>query len=284
MACARAAVPRASAGADVALVTGACSGIGKELATQLAAAGYALILVSNNEPALRAAAAELAAAHGVAAHALPLDLALGGAAPRLLAAVSALALNVHVLCLNAGFFFFGEAADADPARAEAMLNVHVVSTSLLAAAFAREMRARRRGFILFTSSISAWGSFPGIAHYGATKHYLHSFALSLASELSVYNVGVTILSPGATATALYDATSVPTRTAQALGVMMTPRDVARAGLRALFRRRAVVIPGCLPTFFAFCMARLPLCLINCARRHAPWLPQAAPAGAGAGKD
>jgi len=273
-----AAVPRARAGADVALVTGACSGIGRELADLLGAAGYTLLLVSNRAAELRAAADELAAAHGVAAHALALDLAAAGAAQELHARARALRLDVHVLCINAGFFFFGEVADADARRAEAMLNVHVVSASMLALLFAREMRARRAGLILFTSSISAWGSFPGIAFYGASKHFLKSFALSLASELSVHGVGVTCLAPGATATALYDATGVPARAARALGVMMEPRDVARAGLRALFRGRALVVPGVLPKVFAFFMAVLPLCLINCARRRVSWLPQA---GAGA---
>jgi short-subunit dehydrogenase len=157
---------------------------------------------------------------------------------------------------------------------EAMLNVHVVSASLLALHFARDMRARRAGFIMFTSSISAWGSFPGIAVYGASKHYLQSFALSLHSELSVHGVGVTCLSPGATATALYDSTGVPARTAEALGVMMQPRDVARAGLRALFRGQALVVPGVLAKVSAFFMGILPLCLIKCARRNVPWLPQA----------
>jgi hypothetical protein len=273
--CCPGALPRASPGADVALVTGACSGIGRELADLLAAAGYTLVLVSNRAEALRAAASELATAHGVAAHALPLDLAAPGAAQELHARAGALGLQVHVLCVNAGFFFFGEVADTDPARAEALLGVHVVSATLLALLYSRDMRARRAGFILITSSISAWGSFPGIALYGASKHYLKSFALSLASELSVHNVGVTCLAPGATATALYDNTGVPARTAQALGVMMEPRAVAREGLRALFQRRALSIPGCLPKLFAFFMAILPLWLINCARRRVKWLPQAA---------
>ena len=275
------AIPRARPGADVALVTGACSGIGRELADLLGAAGFTLLLVSNRAAELGAAAAALSALHGVAAHALPLDLAAAGAAQELHARARALGLEGHVLCVNAGFFFFGEVADTDPARAEALLNVHVVSASLLALLFARDMRARRAGFILFTSSISAWGSFPGIAFYGASKHYLKSFALSLASELSVHGVGVTCLAPGATATALYDATGVPARAAQALGVMMEPRAVARAGLQALFQRRALSVPGCLPKLFAFFMAILPLWLINCARRRAPWLPQAAPAAAAA---
>jgi short-subunit dehydrogenase len=280
-------IPRASPSCSTALVTGGCSGIGLELAALLAEAGFALVLVSNRDAELAAAARALASAHGVAVHPLTLDLSLPGAAARLHARVRReLALDVHVLCLNAGFFFFGEVASADPLRAEAMLQVHVTSASLLALLFARDMRERRSGFILFTSSISAWGSFPGIAFYGATKHYINSFALSLASELCVYGVGVTALCPGATATALYEGTSVPAKTAARLGVMMRARDVARAGLGGLFARRALVVPGLLPPLFAFFMALLPFCCINFARRRVPWLPRVARAdgsdGAAAG--
>lgn len=271
-------IPHARPGCNVALITGGCSGIGKELATLLGAEGYTLILVSNRTAELQAVATELISAYGVTVHAVPLDLAATGAAQFLHTTVcETLKLEVHILCINAGFFFFGEVADTAPGRAEAMLNVHVVSASLIALHFARDMRARRSGYILFTSSISAWGSFPGIAFYGATKHFLNSFALSLASELSVHGVGVTCLAPGATATALYDATGVPARAAEALGVMMQPKSVARTGLLAMFRHKHISIPGCLPKLFAFFMAILPMWLINCARRNVPWLPQASKA-------
>jgi short-subunit dehydrogenase len=267
------------------LITGGCSGIGKELATLLGRAGYTLVLVSNRTHELQEVASELTTAFGVTVHPITQDLAAVGAAQALYTAVKdTLHLEVHILCVNAGFFFFGEVADTDPGKAEALLNVHVVSASLLALLFARDMRARRSGFILFTSSISAWGSFPGIAFYGASKHYLKSFALSLSSELSVHGVGVTCLAPGATATALYDATGVPARAAEALGVMMRPQTVARAGLLAMFRRSPMVIPGCLPKIFAFFMAILPMCLINCARRNVSWLPQASKGQKGGGQN
>jgi len=67
---------------------------------------------------------------------------------------------------------------------------------------------------------------------------------------------------------------VPARAAEALGVMMRPQAVARAGLLAMFRRNPIVIPGCLPKIFAFFMAILPMCLINCVRSRVSWLPQA----------
>ena len=81
-----------------------------------------------------------------------------------------------------------------------MLQLHVVTPSLLCSRFARDMRARRSGHILVVSSISAWRDFPGISYYGSSKKYLRGFARALRSELSVYGVNVTCLAPGATAT------------------------------------------------------------------------------------
>jgi short-subunit dehydrogenase len=112
-----------------------------------------------------------------------------------------------------------------------MLQLHVVTPSLLARYFARDMRARRRGHILFVSSISAWRDFPGIAWYGSFKRYLRSFAASLREELRIWGVNVTCLVPGAVATSLYDRTAIPVQTAVKYGVMRDPVRVAKAGVQ-----------------------------------------------------
>ncbi len=183
----------------VALVTGACSGIGLELSKILGSLGYTLILASNRAAALDEVAASLRAQHGVAAHPVAIDLARAEAAGELCAAIEALGIEVDILVNNAGMFFFGEVADADPARANALLQLHVVTPSLLCTRLTRGMRERGRGQVLMVSSISAWRDFPGIGYYGSSKKYLRGFACSLRSELGPYGVNVTCLSPGATA-------------------------------------------------------------------------------------
>jgi hypothetical protein len=265
-------LPNGSGARRVALVTGGCSGIGKAIARRLGSMGYELVLVSQRPEELRAAAEEIAAAFGTAAHPLPLDLARPEAAAELYRAVRSRGLEVDVLVNNAGMFFFGEAADASLPQANALLQLHVVTPSLLCTLFGRDMRARRSGHILVVSSIAAWRDFPGIGYYGSSKKYLRGFARSLRSELGVYGVNVTCLAPGATATALYDPSVVPVGLARRLGVMMDADRVAEAGLRALFARKAECTPGLVTRSMLIAAAIAPQWLIDLLRRRAPWLP------------
>ncbi|MBL8921938.1 MAG: SDR family NAD(P)-dependent oxidoreductase [Myxococcaceae bacterium] len=260
---------RADASMKTALVTGACSGIGLAFAEQLAALGYELVLVSNRKAELEQVAARLAAT--VKTHAIVMDLARTAAAQELVAAVDQLGLEIDILVNNAGVFFFGEVSDAEPAKIAAMLELHVVTPSLLGRHLGRRMRDRRRGHLLFVSSISAWNDFPGIALYGASKKYLKSFALALRSELRPWGVNVTIVAPGATATGLYDPKVVDVGKATRLRIMTGPGPVARAALQAMFAGRALVVPGLASKLFAWGMALAPRWLIHLVRLRVPWL-------------
>jgi short-subunit dehydrogenase len=267
---------KADADLRVALVTGACSGIGREIARRLGSLGYELVLVSDRAEPLAETAREIREASGVEVHAIVLDLARAQAAAELHGDVERLGLEVDILVNNAGFFFFGEAADAPLDRANAMLQLHVVTPSLLCSRFARDMRARRRGHILVVSSISAWRDVPGISYYGSSKKYLRGFARALRSELAVYGVNVTCLAPGATATGLYDPEVVPVERAKRYGVMMDAEAVAEAGLRAMFAGQAECVPGALTRAMAIGAALTPQWVIDAIRRRAPWLPRGEP--------
>lgn len=256
-------------------MTGACSGIGKEIARQLAMLGHDLVLVSQRADPLADAAREIRAEYGVAVQPLSMDLARPDAAAELHEAVRARGWEVEILVNNAGTFFFGEAVDAPRDKAAALLQLHVVTPSLLCTHFGAEMRARGRGHILIVSSVSARRDFPGIAYYGSSKKYLLGFARSLRSELAVYGVNVTCLLPGATATGLYDPAVVPAELlelAQRLGVMMRSDAVAAAGLRAMFDREPECTPGVLTRALAVAAVFTPQPVIDLIRRRAPWLP------------
>lgn len=253
-----------------AVVTGACSGIGLATAQGLARRGWDLVLASNREGPLEEAARAIRERHGVDVEAVALDLAEPASAEALYARATA-GGAVDALVSNAGVFFFGEVADADPLRATRMLNLHVVVPSLLCTHFARDFRARRRGRVMLVSSISAWRDLPGIAYYASSKKYLRGFARALRSELGVYGVTVTCLSPGATATSLYDATGVPVALATRLGVMMPPERVAEAGVEAMLRGDAECVPGAMNRAVTAGVGLVPQGAIDLLRRYSPWL-------------
>ena len=255
----------------VALVTGGCSGIGKAIAERLAVRGYALVLVSDRAGPLEATAAAIRATPGVPVDVVCLDLARPEAAEELHRRVRAMGLEVDVLVNNAGAFFFGEVADARLDRARALLQLHVVTPSLLCSLFGREMRERRSGHILLVSSISAWRDFPGIAYYGSSKKYLRGFARSLRSEMRVHGVGVTCLAPGPTATGLYGTATATVRRGKQLGLFLDPDRVAEAGVRGLLAGRAEVVPGLSNRILARVAALTPQWVVDLIRRRASWL-------------
>lgn len=250
-----------------ALITGASSGIGKEIARELAKRDYSLILVSNQETELNETAQLLAAEYRVSTHPIHMDLATPEAALDLYQKVKLLNIEIEILVSNAGMFFFKEIAESVPTSANAMIQLHVSTPSLLAHYFAKDMRTRRRGHILFTSSIAAWGNFPGLAWYGSSKHYIRSFAASLREELQVWGVNVTCLAPGAVATGLYEQTGVPVQTAVKYKVMSDPAKIARKAVQGMFKHRAVVIPGFSAKLMAFFMAIAPTWLIMIIRKR-----------------
>jgi short-subunit dehydrogenase len=256
-----------------ALVTGACSGIGLGIARELAARGYSLVVVSNRGSELERAAQELAAQYQVVAHPVVIDLARPEAAADLYLEVSRLGAEVEVLVSNAGMLFFGEVAEADPARVNDMLQLQVVTPSLLAHYFGRDMRARRHGHMLLVSSAASWCDFPGIAFYGGSKRYLRGLAASLREELRPWGVSVTCLAPGAVATGLYDRAGGAAAAAAKAGLLGDPARVARAAVRGMLRRKALVLPGAGAKLMAVGSALTPRWLIRLIRCHTDYLPR-----------
>jgi len=254
-----------------ALVTGASSGIGLEIARQLALRKYALVLVSNEEEKLRQLKSEFELSYQTSIETLYIDLARNDSAKSVFNFCQQKNLEVEVLINNAGFFFFGEATSADVSKAERKILLHVLTTSLLCTYFGNEMKKRKRGFILNMSSISAYKDFPGIAYYGATKSYIKSFTRSLRTELNFYGVNVTCLCPGATETNLYDPNVINVALGKRLGIMMTAEKVARQGIEGLFKNKAVVIPGIITKLMLFLTLLTPQWAIYQIRKKSKWL-------------
>ncbi|MES2619703.1 MAG: SDR family NAD(P)-dependent oxidoreductase [Bacteroidota bacterium] len=254
-----------------ALITGGSSGIGLEIAKLLAARGYSLLLVSNQEEQLNQLKEELSSQHKVRVETVCINLARSEAASEVFNFCQQKNLEVEVLVNNAGFFFFGQITDADTLKAQAKIHLHILTSSLLCTLFGNEMRKRRKGFILNNSSISAYKEFPGIGYYGATKSYIKSFTRSLRTELKFYGVNVTCLCPGATATNLYDPNVIDVELGKKLGIMMSAEKVAKLGVQGLFNDKAVVIPGFMTKLMLFLALLTPQWVIYEIRKRTKYL-------------
>jgi hypothetical protein len=225
-----------------ALVTGASGGLGAEFAQLLAERGCNLVLVARSAEALTVLAETLARAHGVAVHVEVLDLALPDAAAELKRRTDRQGLRIDVLINNAGVGVHGDFAGADPQRLQQMLDLNVSALTRLARLYGEDMRRRGRGHMLLVSSLLGFMASPVYAAYAATKAYVLSLGEALHDELAPHGVTVTVLAPGLTDTAFTRTAGHKVSATLAL-MLMKPRPVAEAGLRALEAGRACVVPG-----------------------------------------
>ena len=240
----------ADEGGGWALVTGASSGLGVEFARLLAARGRNLVLVARSAEALETLAAELTAAHRVVVRVVVLDLSQRDAVIELKRRTDGLGLRVDTLINNAGFGVHGEFVEADSRRLQQMLDLNVSALTQLARLYGEDMRRRGDGRMLLVASLLGFMASPVYAAYAATKSYVLSLGEALHDELAPHGVTVTVLAPGLTDTA-FTRTAGHEASATLKLMLMQPRPVAEAGLRALDDGRACVVPGLLNKLSAF---------------------------------
>ena len=231
-------------GSMLALVTGASSGIGLQYATQLARDYQCdLLLVSNQQKELDEVAKDLAEQYNVNTIAHFADLSKHDAAEQLYAWCQKEGMEVDVLINNAGVFFFNEYCQTDIKRIDLMLQLHVVTVAKMTRLFAADMCARRRGYILNMSSMSAWMAMPGIQTYNATKAFIYNFSKSLWYELKPYNVHITVMAPGAVDTGLFGLAPNLRKLAVNLTVSIPPEKLVKRALKKLFKGKKADTPG-----------------------------------------
>lgn len=224
----------------LALVTGASSGIGLELARQFAEHGYDL-LVTAEDAGIEPAAAELRAT-GAGVQTVQANLSSYDGVEQLYAAVTAAGRPLDAAALNAGVGLGGLFLETDLAREINMIDLNVTSTVHLAKRLLTDMTARDAGKVLITSSIASTmpGSYQSV--YNATKSFLQSFAQALQDELKDTGVTVTSLMPGPTDTDFFERAEMEdTRVGQAS--KDDPAQVARQGFEALMKEKDKIVAG-----------------------------------------
>ena len=222
----------------LAVVTGASSGIGKELAKLCAENGYDVVIAAD-EPAVYGVARSLEQ-HGVRVDAIEADLATIEDVDRLLEMTSG--RTVDLLLANAGRGLGGAFIEQTFGNTRRVIDTNITGTVYLVHKVARQMLERRQGRILFTGSIA--GFLPGTyqAVYNATKAFIDSFAIALRHELKNTGVSVTCLMPGPTETRFFErAGMLDTKVGQQ--EKDDPADVARAGFEAMMKGEDQVVSG-----------------------------------------
>ncbi len=229
----------------LALITGASAGIGAAFARAYAARGYDLALVARRADRLEALGAELAAAHGIEAFAIPADLAGFEAHVAVLAAVAARGRVVDALVNNAGFSIAQSFTGVPWARQRDFLMTLVVTACGLAHGVIPGMVGRRRGSIVNVGSLAAFA--PGVAGhslYPGAKSLMVSWSQSLAAELKGTGVKVTVTCPGFTLTEFAQANGTKGIMDQApRRLFQTAEQVVKETLAANDRGQVVIVPG-----------------------------------------
>jgi len=256
----------------MALITGGSTGIGLALAYELARMGYDLVLVSNDEAALQQAIEKINSSWPVQVHTLCSDLTAPDAPQHVFEESQSHGWTIDILINNAGMFFFGEVVETGYERNAQIMTLHTTVPVALCTLFGKQMKARRHGYILNISSISAWMPYPGIALYAGTKQFIKHFSRSLRTEMLEYGVHVTCVCPGAVSTGLYQLDAEGHRKARRWRVMTTPEKLAPKIIRKMFQRKALYIPGFLNQITVALVSIVPHAVIVQIRRHSKFLP------------
>jgi hypothetical protein len=231
-----------------AIVTGASSGIGRELALKLAEAGLNLVLVARSRAVLEQMATDLTARYTIKVRVVDLDLALDAGAKTL--EVATRDLDVGLLILAAGFGTSGLFLNSPLEREMEMLNLNCCTLMQLSWHFGRRFVKRGRGGMVLMSSIVGFQGMPFAAHYAATKAYVQALAEALYVELAPWGIDVLAAAPGPTHS------NFAARAGMQLGVALEPADIAQPILTAL-GRQPTVRPGFLSKLLTYSLMPLP---------------------------
>ena len=225
-----------------ALITGASSGIGLELAHLFARDGYRLVLVARSRGALRELGDDLQSRYHIPVRISPKDLAHPASPSELLSELQEAGIVLDVLVNNAGFGVGGAFLETDWNNEAEMMQVNMVALTHLTKLFLPQIRARE-GKVLNVASTAAFQPGPFMAMYYASKAYVLHFTEALAEELEGSGVTVTCLCPGPVRTNFQKRAHIGETRLMHSPLLVDVREVARIGYEGMQQGKRVVIPG-----------------------------------------
>lgn len=227
---------------DYILITGASSGIGYEMALQLAAKGYNLILVARRVEKLKRIQRELTTAYGVGIHFFGKDLSDTKQAFELYYDIQMQGFKVSHLVNNAGFGIYGKFIETSLEEELEMIQLNISSLVILTKLFAQDMVEREEGRIMNVASLLSFIPFPYYSIYSATKSFVLDFTETIAAELTGTGVVVTALCPGTVETPFHTSAMRKTN-AMFANKPMPASTVAKSGIELLLHGKGKKIVG-----------------------------------------
>lgn len=224
-----------------ALITGATSGIGYELAKLFAKDKYNLVIVARDSSALERTAAELQSG-GIQVHTIAKDLFLRESAQEIYNEVRSKGVHIDVLVNDAGQGHYGKFEDTDLDKEIDIIQLNIISCITLTKLFLKDMLAKNEGKILNVGSIAGEAPGPYQSVYHGTKAFVNSWSAAIRNELKDSNISVTALLPGATDTDFFNKAEM--QDSKILDSKLSkPEDVAKDGYEALMSGDDKIISG-----------------------------------------
>ncbi len=233
---------------NTALVTGASSGIGMELARICAREGHNLLLTARREQRLMELKNELETEFGVDVMFFTVDLAEHEAPPKLFEFVQENAISVQILVNNAGVGDYGFFHESDWNRQAAMLDLNIRALTHLTHLILPEMIKQNRAYILNVASTAAFQPGPLMSVYYATKSYVLSFGEAIANELQDTGVTVTTLCPGPTESEFQKEANMEKSKLFDRFPVATSKEIAEYGYKTMIKGKRVAIYGLINKF------------------------------------
>lgn len=228
---------------NYALITGASSGIGRDLTHCFASDGWSVILTARRVDRLKELAKEISNQYGVSAQVLAGDLSKPETPEFIYKECETKGWDVDALVNNAGFASYGAFHETDLHNELDLLQVNINALTQLCKLFIPGMISRQRGYILNVGSTAGFQPGPLMAVYYASKAYVVHFSEAIANELKDKGIKVTVLCPGPTETEFVERAGLEGSNLFKSLHVMDSRPVAQAGYDGLMTGKTVVIPG-----------------------------------------
>lgn len=240
------------------VITGASSGIGADLAREVAPLCQEMVLVARRREQLEAVATELRTSFPVLVHVVVSDLSQANAAVELWnTVIQTVTRPVDLWVNNAGFGLCGSFLETDLKREQEMIALNIDALYVLSKLATQDMATRRRGYLLNVASVAAFQPGPAMAVYFATKAFVLNLTEAIDYELRPMGIRATALCPGSTATEFHQIAHTERVQWMHRLSRSSSRQVARAGLKGLLKGKPVVVPGLLNRWMLFFVRLLP---------------------------